>query len=256
MSGVSVLVIRAPGTNCDEETMHAWRLAGANPTLAHIEACIDRPAIVREFHIVTFPGGFSYGDDIAAGKVFAAGLQSGLAEELHQLVERGGGVLGICNGFQVLAKAGLLPGGSIEPGRVTVTYNASCRFEARWVRLRVCRDDCPYLPRGATLELPVEHGEGRVLGGDESALARLESERHVALRYVGPNDQSPEYPYNPNGSDNAIAGLCDPTGRVFGLMPHPERHLDPTNHPLWTRHPPREPADGLSIFQSAVAFWR
>lgn len=256
MAGVNVLVIRAPGTNCDEETLHAWRMAGAQATLAHIEACIECPAMIRRFQIVTLPGGFSYGDDIAAGKVFAAGLKAGLVDEFRALVDRSGGILGICNGFQVLVKAGLLPGNPIGPGRVTVTYNASCRFEARWVRLSVCRQDCPFLPHGATLELPIEHGEGRVLTADDATLQQLESQGHVALRYVAPDGRPAQYPDNPNGSENAIAGLCDATGRILGLMPHPERHLDPTNHPLWTCRPLREPADGLAIFQRAVAHWR
>lgn len=271
--------------------MHGWRLAGASPQLLHIERWIERPALLREFDVLTLPGGFSYGDDIAAGKVFAAGLTGAILDEIRALVDRGGGVLGICNGLQVLVKAGLLPGGTIAADRVTVTYNASGRFEARWVRMKVCRTDCPFLLDTTFTEMPVEHGEGRVVARDETTLAALESGRHVALRYVdaerclaggeerdadnerrGADGNRPgaggnrpgaggelrtvEYPANPNGSDAAIAGLCDPTGRVLGLMPHPDRHLDPTNHPLWTRRPPVDIPDGLRFFKSAVMYWK
>ncbi len=236
--------------------MHGWRQAGAAPTLVHIERWIERPSLLRDYAILTFPGGFSYGDDIAAGKVFAAGLGGSVLDEVRTMIERGGGVLGICNGLQVLVKAGLLPGGSIPDNTVTVTYNASGKFEARWVRMKVCRADCPYLAGDAFTEMPVEHGEGRVVADSDATLAQLESAGHVALRYVASDGESVAYPANPNGSFNDIAGLCDPTGRVLGLMPHPDRHLDPTNHPLWTRRPPPAVADGLRFFRNAVQYWK
>ncbi|MFQ5415087.1 MAG: phosphoribosylformylglycinamidine synthase I [Phycisphaerae bacterium] len=274
MDSVRVLVLRAAGINCDEETMHAWRLAGAAPQLVHINRVVDTPSMIDDVDIVTIPGGFSYGDDIAAGVILAQRLMDGLAERLRGLVDRGGGVLGICNGFQVLVKAGLLPGGPESRQLVTVTYNDSARFEARWVRLKVVTDRCPFLtavgPRRSAdrephanngadatyLELPVEHAEGKVVTADDTALRYLRDNDHIAVCYVDGEDGPARYPANPNGSVAGIAGLCDETGRIFGLMPHPDRHFDHTQHPLWTRRRPTGSPDGLTVFQNAVVHWR
>jgi phosphoribosylformylglycinamidine synthase len=252
---VRVLVLRAAGINCDEEIMHAWRLAGASAELVHVNRLAERPKRLNEFQIVTIPGGFSYGDDIGAGVILAQRIMHDLAAPLRQFVERGGGLLGVCNGFQVLVKAGLLPGGSDWHGQVTVTYNDSAKFEARWVRLQVCTQRCPFLAPGAILELPVEHGEGKVVTAGGTVLRRLESGGHVAVRYVSADDEAPAYPANPNGSVAGIAGLCDTTGRVFGLMPHPDRHLDHTQHPHWTRRKAVGLPGGLTVFGNAVRYW-
>ena len=256
-----VLVIRTAGINCDEEVMHCWRIAGADPRLAHVSALASNPAAIDEADIVTIPGGFSYGDDIAAGAILAQRITLDLADALRRLVERGGGVLGICNGFQALVKTGLLPGGDIGSESVTVTYNDSARFEARWVRLRVNTDRCRFLtpPEDAGapthLEMPVEHAEGKVVTRDDTVAADLDRRGHIALQYVDERGRSDSYPANPNGSVMGIAGLCDSTGRIFGLMPHPDRHFDPTHHPLWTRGDRGSPPDGLRVFLSAVAHW-
>lgn len=253
---VRVLVLRAAGINCDEEVMHAWRLAGASPTLVHVNALIENQAMLDRFAIVTIPGGFSYGDDIAAGAILAQRLALNLAEPIRRFVDGGGGILGICNGFQVLVKMGLLPGGD---GGVTVTFNDSARFEARWVRLEVCSDRCPFLSAGDAsrrfLEMPVEHAEGRVVTESEALANELLKRGHVAVRYVDADGRTDRYPENPNGSTGGIAGLCDPTGRVFGLMPHPDRHFDHMQHPQWTRREAAGSADGLTIFQNAVRHW-
>jgi phosphoribosylformylglycinamidine synthase subunit PurQ / glutaminase len=270
MKRLPVLVIRAAGINCDEETMHCWRLAGAEPHLAHVNTLADHPGMLDDFSIVTLPGGFSYGDDIAAGQILAQRLTQDLAEPMRQLVERGGGILGICNGFQALVKAGLLPG-DLEPGRdgartvsdahrrlVTITFNDSARFEARWVRLEVCTDRCPFVrpDERRFLEMPVEHAEGRVVTRDKDALQQLQTSGRIAVRYVDVDGNTERYPGNPNGSTAGIAGLCDSTGRIFGLMPHPDRHFDHTHHPHWTRRNPTGPADGLTVFLNAVEHWR
>ncbi len=274
---VRVLVLRAPGINCDEEVMHCWRLAGAAPFLVHINMLAGEPSMLDDVNVVVIPGGFSYGDDIAAGTILAQRVTSDLAEPLQRLVDRGGGILGICNGFQVLVKAGLLPGGDFGRNEVTITHNDSARFEARWVRLVVCTDRCPFLTPGDAdalrsasrasahkqqddcplyLELPVEHAEGKVVTSGDTVSRRLESSGQIVLRYVDADGRFDTYPANPNGSVAGVAGLCDSTGRIFGLMPHPDRFFDPTHHPLWSRErTPRSP-DGLTIFHNAVAHWR
>jgi phosphoribosylformylglycinamidine synthase I len=255
MAEVRVLVIRAAGINCEEEVMHAWRLAGASPTLVHVNALANKLSMLNDYCIVTIPGGFSYGDDIAAGAILARRLQDHGAEALGAFVERGGGILGICNGFQVLVRMGLLPGGDLGRDRVTVTFNESARFEARWVRLEVCTMHCPYLAAAGQLEMPVEHAEGRVITADEAVTRKLMQADQIAVRYVDPNGRHDVYPANPNGSTAGIAGLCDATGRIFGLMPHPDRYFDCTQHPRWTRRAAAGVPDGLTVFQNAVQYW-
>ncbi|MGD2111158.1 MAG: phosphoribosylformylglycinamidine synthase I [Phycisphaerae bacterium] len=255
MAQVRVLVVRAAGINCDEEVMHCWSLAGARPTLVHVNRLVERPATLDDYQIVTIPGGFSYGDDIAAGQILAQRILLGVDEPLRRLVDRGGGILGICNGFQVLVKTGLLPRGDVGRDQVTVTYNDSARFEARWVRLRVCTDRCVFLTADTHLELPVEHAEGKVVTANEAVARQLARAGQIAVRYVDADGAYDRYPANPNGSVDGIAGLCDPTGRVFGLMPHPDRHFQHTHHPLWTRRTPDSSPDGLTVFQNAVRYW-
>jgi len=255
MADVRVLVLRAAGINCDEEVVHCWRIAGAKPTLMHINALVEKPSILDDYQIVTIPGGFSYGDDIAAGQILAQRILLGIEEPLRKLVDRGGGLLGICNGFQVLVKAGFLPGGDAGRNEVTVTYNDSAKFEARWVKLEVCTDRCVFLHPGTYIELPVEHAEGKVVTASDTVVQRLEEAGQLAVRYVDIDGSYDRYPANPNGSVNGIAGLCDPTGRVFGLMPHPDRHFQLTHHPLWTRRQPKTAPDGYIVFQNAVRHW-
>jgi phosphoribosylformylglycinamidine synthase len=252
---VRVLVVRAAGINCDEEVMHCWRLAGAAPTLVHINALAEKPSMLDDIQIVTIPGGFSYGDDITAGVILAQRILLDLADPMRGLVDRGGGLLGICNGFQVLVKTGLLPGGETGRGRVTVTYNDSAKFEARWVRLEVATDRCCFLQAGALIELPVEHAEGKVVTADDEVIADLEKAGQVAVRYVDRDGNRDRYPANPNGSVAGIAGLCDPSGQIFGLMPHPDRHFDHTQHPQWMQRHPDGVPDGLAVFMNAVRHW-
>ena len=252
-----VLVLRAPGTNCDEETARAWQLAGADVETWHVGRVVESPQGLDAFQVLTLPGGFSYGDDLGAGRILATRLGTVLGDALRRLLGRDGLVLGICNGFQVLVKAGLLPG-SPDLGPSTLTFNDSGHFESRWVHLTPSRGNCPFLDDDdGPMELPIAHGEGKFVTADPRALTALETAGQVVLRYADADGQvASAYPANPNGSPGAVAGLCDPTGRVFGLMPHPERHVDPLHHPRWTRRGLDREGDGLRIFRNAVGALR
>jgi phosphoribosylformylglycinamidine synthase len=259
MSQPRVIVLRTAGTNCDGETVHAWELAGARPERVHVHELIDRPKLLDEFGILTIAGGFSYGDDISAGKILAGQLIHHLAEALNRFVESGKLVLGICNGFQVLVKAGLLPGPLGENGAddgtsrqaVTLTQNDSAKFEARWICLKPVCKTCAFLPPDTVLEMPIAHGEGKLVTRDETVRRELGARNRIALTYCDTQGQRGDYPVNPNGSECDIAGLTDATGRILGLMPHPERHVHPTQHPHWTRRSDTRP-DGRQVFESAV----
>jgi phosphoribosylformylglycinamidine synthase I len=249
------MILRTAGTNCDEETAHAWELAGAQTRRIHVRELVDKPALLRDFAILTIPGGFSYGDDISAGKILANQMIHHLADAIGEFVAAGKLVLGICNGFQVLVKAGLLPGGGGEAiGRqtVTLTNNDSARYEDRWVHLRTVNRQTAFLPADTILAMPIAHGEGKLVAADDATLARLVRNQHVAVTYCDVQGRPGPYPVNPNGSEADIAGLVDMTGRIFGLMPHPERHVHPTQHPEWTRRPEVK-ADGRIVFETAVA---
>jgi phosphoribosylformylglycinamidine synthase len=258
---VRALVLRTAGTNCDGETVRALRQAGAETTLLHLHELARDPARLFDQRILVLPGGFSYGDYVAAGRVLGLELRAHLHEPLLRFVEEGGFVVGICNGFQVLVELGLLePAG--RPRSIALTANASNRFECRWVTLRSEACTVPYLVPGELMPVPVAHGEGRFVVRDRDVLAELFARGGVALTYADPADPSrspagPDappvpYPLNPNGSIANIAGLCDPTGRVLGLMPHPERNLTPWNHPQWTRLGPRAEGEGLSFYRRMV----
>jgi phosphoribosylformylglycinamidine synthase subunit PurQ / glutaminase len=261
MSLQQALVLRTAGINCDGETVRALEQAGAKVDLVHLQRVLAEPARLDDYGLLVIPGGFSYGDDVAAGRVFGLELRHGLARELAAFVARGGYVLGVCNGFQVLVESGLFEPGfagapaaalpdpgraprppesaarALPPGRdIALTNNLSNRFECRWVEVRA--EDCAasWLTAGETMPMPVAHGEGRFVVRDEATLQRLVARRQIALTYVGADGRpTSSHPANPNGSVAAIAGICDPSGRVLGLMPHPERNLSPWNHPHWTR---------------------
>ncbi len=245
---VRVLILRAAGTNCDLETQYAWELAGASPRRVHVRELFDRPSLLDEAAIVTIPGGFSYGDDVAAGRILAVQIRRHLLDALRRFVERGGLVLGICNGFQVLVQTGLLPG--LDGGRVcALARNDPPGFVCRWVRLEAAGRSCAFLEPGHCYELPIAHGEGRVVFADQDARRKSVARGCAALRYVPGFEPLPA---NPNGSELDLAGLCDPSGRILGLMPHPERAVHATQHPFWTRPGPRRAPDGLEIFRAAV----
>ena len=250
MNKVRTLILRAPGTNCDVETAFAFQQAGAEVKLVHVNELIHRRERLADYQIMVIPGGFTYGDDIAAGKILANELKLKLGEDIPGFIEGGGLILGICNGFQVLVKAGILP----EPSngsllRLTLSDNDSGKFECRWVHLGVNEaSPCVFTKGMSSMYLPVAHGEGKVVVEPE-----VLPELNAVLYYTDElGDRQAGYPHNPNGSIENIAGICDNSGRVFALMPHPERHIRGTQHPQWTRHGAREYGDGLQIFLNAV----
>jgi len=246
MGNVRTLILRAPGTNCDLETSLAFQHAGSNVTLAHINQLVKRKTVLSEFQIFVVPGGFTYGDDISAGKVLANELKLKLGGDIRDFIDSGGLILGICNGFQVLVKAGFLPGGDRA---LTLSGNDSGRFECRWVYLKVnAASPCLFTDGIERMYLPVANGEGKVVIGSESL-----PESKIVLTYTDEwGAENPGYPDDPTGSEGHIAGICDSTGRVFALMPHPERHVRGTQHPQWTRKKPDKYGDGFSIFLNAV----
>lgn len=252
------LILRTAGTNCDVETAYAFQAAGADAERVHINELVRNPGLVDTYQILAVPGGFSYGDDIAAGKILANQLVRHLGDALHRFVGSGRPVIGICNGFQVLVKAGLLPGP--QDDRIgqnsTLATNDSGRFINRWVTLTPRPGKCVWtvnLPK--ILELPIAHGEGKFIPANESIRRGLWENGQVALTYARP-DGTPAQgsdPFNPNGSVDDIAGVCDATGLVLGLMPHPERYVDPIQHPAWTcSRPLTERGQGCQIFTNAV----
>jgi phosphoribosylformylglycinamidine synthase len=252
MARPRAIVLRAPGTNCDEETEAAWRQAGAEAETWHVGRLLEDPQALDGFQILTLPGGFSYGDDLGAGRILATRLGTVLGDALRRFHDRGGLILGICNGFQVLVKAGLLPGGP-SPCAATLTKNDSGHYESRWVRMAPASRLSPFVTDSEAIELPVGHGEGKFVVSDPRALEALDAAGQVVLRYVDDAGRPTQaYPANPNGSQGAVAGLCDPTGRVFGLMPHPDRFTDPLHHPRWTRRALTREPDGLRLFRNAV----
>lgn len=248
------LVLRTAGTNCDRETVEALRRARAEVELVHLRKLAAEPQRLEAAELVVFPGGFSYGDDIAAGRVFGYEVRTRLAEAFEGFVARGGYVLGVCNGFQILVDTGLLepPAKRGDARRFALTLNASAHFECRWVTLEVQPSACAWLPAGLRMDVPVAHAEGRFVPRDAAAFAELEAAGQIALRYVSEDGGAPAYPANPNGSFSDVAGVCDATGRVLGLMPHPERNIQPWHHPRWTRLPALERGAGQDFYDRLV----
>ncbi len=259
MTDVKAVVLRAAGINCDLETEFALETAGAQAERLHINRMIEDPSLLEGYQILVVPGGFSYGDDVAAGKILANQITHHIYEPIQRFIEAGKLVLGICNGFQVLVKAGLLPGAgfSRDHQSVTITYNDSGKFEDRWVYLEPQTNHCVLIEPGRRIYLPIAHGEGKVVTSDDATLEQLQSGHHVAFKYVDSEGNEGPFPINPNGSTESIAALTDTTGHVLGLMPHPERFVRPTQHPRWTRLSERpEQGEGMTLFNNAVKYVR
>jgi phosphoribosylformylglycinamidine synthase len=250
-----VLILRAPGANCDLEAQFAFERAGALAERVHINELRRQPVLLQRFQILVVPGGFTYGDDVAAGKILGNQLSHFLGETLRRFRDSEKLVLGICNGFQALLKAGLIVPHDEDGPLATLSSNASGKFEDRWVYLKVNSIRSPFLTGCERLYLPVAHAEGNLIFREPWIHLGLEQAGQAVLHYVDRNGQLDGYPANPNGSQGNVAGLCDATGRVMGLMPHPERHVLSTHHPRWTRMTAATECDGLQLFQNAVKFF-
>ena len=249
-----VCVLRTDGTNCDQETFYAFARAGGECRLVHINSLRSGEEKLAGYQILVVPGGFSYGDDVHAGKILAVELTSFLQEQLAEFVAAGKPILGICNGFQVLVRTGILPERKIGEISAALVGNASGRFECRWVNLRTENIPCIFTEglAGKILSLPVAHAEGKFYAGAQT-LRKIAGQ--VVFRYADESGRpTQDYPQNPNGSLSAVAGLCDPTGLVLGLMPHPERFVEQTQHPNWRRSNLAGEPHGLAIFRNAVRY--
>jgi len=275
-----ILILRTAGTNCDAETAHAFALAGGEPRFLHLNRLLENPRLLEQYQVVAIPGGFSYGDDIAAGKIFANQINHHLADAFRHFVDTGRPIIGICNGFQVLVKTSLLPGplAGRTGQTATLTNNDSHRFIDRWITLKPVSRKCIWThdmdsdhagqQRPATsrlLELPIAHGEGKFVPADEAARQALWDNDQVALVYTRPDGSAAEgaFPDNPNGAVDDIAGICDASGLVFGLMPHPERYVRGFQHPAWTHRlaagtelAAAQEGSGLAIFRRALQYVR
>lgn len=251
MAIVRTLIMRAPGTNRDEETAFAFRQAGAVTEIAPIAELVAGVKKLADYQILVFPGGFSYGDDLGAGRVQAGELTMRLSGEVAPYIERGGLIMGICNGFQILVKAGILPGPlALGAGQTaTLTNNDSGRFECRWVYLAANKKSRCVFTQGLDLiYAPVAHGEGKFVASPE-VLDKVDAALYYADAAGNPCSV---YPACPNGSLRAIAGITDETGRIFGLMPHPEDNIHYQHHPHWTQGGVELAESGLKLFRNAV----
>lgn len=266
MKQVKVLVLWGYGINCEIETAYAFKICGASAEIVHLSEIFSGEKSILNYHILCFPGGFLDGDHLGSAQACAHRFKylkikgkKSLWDEILKFLDNGGLILGICNGFQLLVKMGLLPGGKyLGQRKVSLTYNESGKFEDRWVYLKVNPNTpCVFLKNLEELYLPIRHGEGNFIPESNEILKELELNNQIAIQYIDPKTKQPtqQYPFNPNGSVKAIAGITDPTGRILGMMPHPEAFNHFTNHPSWTRNKEKV-AQGIYLFKNAVDWVR
>lgn len=256
MISPEVCVLKTDGINCDAETLHAFDVAGASTELVHVSQLLGGETSLDQYQALAIPGGFSYGDDIASGKVLATDLTSYVADSIQRFVDDGKPIIGICNGFQVLVRTGLLPNRTLGAQQATLAQNERGKFECRWIDLAVGQSVCKFVDPDdfnvPTLPMQIAHGEGRFLGSDEQ-IDHLIQNGQVVFRYARPDQAEPvDYPFNPNGSVDNIAGVCDPSGLILGMMPHPERSMA-AFHPHRTRTEAARNAAG-TIFRNIVTY--
>lgn len=256
MLAPKVLVLRAAGTNCDNETKHAFEKAGAKVDVVHVNTLLAKKNLLKDYQILAIPGGFTYGDDVAAGKILANQIKYNLQEDIKAFIHEKKLIIGICNGFQVLTKAGLLPSLDSQDQEATLTFNDSNKFEDRWVYLKVCSHKSPFIndEHISRIYLPVAHGEGKFVTKNGDVLNEITQNHQIVFKYVNEHGEEAGYPWNPNGSVQNIAGICDTTGQILGMMPHPERYIEPIQHPHWTRNKQKEWGDGFLIFKNAIHY--
>lgn len=254
MREVNVCILQSDGTNADNELFYAFKKFGGNPQFVHVNQLRNKSKSLKKFHILALPGGFSYGDDVASGKIWAIELISFLRDEIESFRKKGGLILGVCNGFQVLVRTGLLPFGNLGQMDATLASNDNGHFECRWIQLKTEKNKCVFLKGNLDIGyFAVNHGEGKFFSTPQ-VIKKVADENLVVFRYVDEKgNPTQKYPQNPNGSLNAIAGITDPTGRVLGLMPHPEKFVDVTQYPNWRREKINKP-HGAFIFEEMIKF--
>ncbi len=267
MATIKALVLYGFGLNCDHETKFALEQSGADAQRVHITDLISRQVSLNDYHLLALPGGFSWGDDHGAGVILGLRLKMALQDDLEEFIRAGKVIIGICNGFQVLVNMGLLPGlgGVYFQRQVALIHNDCGNFRDAWVHLRVRPTVCPFVKGIEQVELPVRHGEGKFYAPEEVVTALFQN-KQVVLQYATPTGELAQgrFPANPNGSLRDIAGICDASGRILGLMPHPEAFISAFQHPTWTRDKetwrrqglpyPAPAGAGLRIFQNAVEY--
>lgn len=259
MAKPRALILTGYGINCDKETAEAFNRAGAIAERVHINELSGHSKKLGDYQMLAFPGGFGHGDAISAGKPLSIMLRTALTEDIQEFRKAKKPIIGICNGFQMMVKAGLLPGLDNDYSTQTVTLfrNDSGRFEERWTYLEGQDSKCIWTRGVKSIYLPCRHGEGKFIPKDDALLKRLNDGKLVVFRYTGKNgEKNPGYPCNPNGSVEDIAAICDPSGLIFGLMPHPEAYIDGVQHPCWTREYLKKEGDGMQVFRNGVRYAR
>lgn len=237
MKKPKVCILRTDGTNCDEELFYAFEKFGGSPEYVHVNELRNKSKKLKAYKILALPGGFSYGDDVASGKILAVELVSFLKHQLTEYINMGGLIVGVCNGFQTLVRTGLLPFANLGKMDATLAQNQSGHFECRWIKIKIGKSQAKFLNPyvGQTMDIAVNHGEGRFFA-QTNVIKMVENQNLVLARYADSSGKpTQKYPHNPNGAINAIAGICGPSGRILGLMPHPEKIIEPTQHPNWRR---------------------
>lgn len=254
---IKALILTGYGINAEKELSWAFELAGAQSCILHLEDLIENKKILNNYQILAFPGGFSFGDHIASGKVFANIVRHNLIDEIKNFILNKKLVIGICNGFQIITKLGLVPDFDFTQKQVvSLVENESGHFENRWVYVKTEKNNSPWLKDVDTLYLPVRHGEGKFIVKNEDVLKTLIQNNQIAFRYFNPTSETTKYPFNPNGSVYDIAGILNPEGNVLGLMPHPEAYIFPEHHPRWTENLDECKNTGVKLFQNAVNYFK